>query len=59
MSGCTAFPRRGESNGNPKENQKALFLDIYQLLFSRQSGPRLATFLAAVPKEDYVGLIDF
>src|SRR5260370_36258251 len=53
------IPQEGESNGNPKENQKAFFLDIYQLLFSRQSGPRLATFLAAVPNEDYVGLIRF
>jgi lysyl-tRNA synthetase, class I len=45
--------------GDQRVLQKAFFTDVYKLLFGRESGPRLATFLAAVPKEDYLPLIDF
>ncbi|HEY6345473.1 MAG TPA: lysine--tRNA ligase [Bryobacteraceae bacterium] len=47
------------ASGDQRRLQKTFFTDIYQLLFARDSGPRLATFLAAVPKEDYLSLIDF
>jgi lysyl-tRNA synthetase class 1 len=52
-----AIPGELSPDGNPKEMQKAFFTDIYQLLFARKSGPRLATFLAAVPKSDYLHLL--
>ncbi|MEO7651787.1 MAG: lysine--tRNA ligase [Bryobacteraceae bacterium] len=54
-----AIPQESRPDGNPKEMQKTFFKDVYQLLFERDSGPRLATFLAAVPKQDYIRLIDF
>ena len=54
-----AIPQESAPNGAAKELQKTFFRDIYQLLFERNSGPRLATFLAAVPKDDYLKLIDF
>ncbi len=52
-----AIPSELSPEGNAKEMQKAFFTDIYQLLFARKSGPRLATFLAAVPKADYLHLL--
>jgi lysyl-tRNA synthetase class 1 len=48
-----------QADGDPRALQKTFFKDVYQLLFGRDSGPRLATFFAAVPKEDYTALIDF
>src|SRR5580698_3088203 len=53
------IPQANGATGDPRALQKAFFTDVYQLLFGRQSGPRLATFLAAVPKDDYLSLIDF
>ena len=47
------------TSGDQRKLQKTFFTDVYQLLFAKDSGPRLATFLAAVPKEDYLSLIDF
>ena len=52
-------PQTNGATDDQRVSQKAFFKDIYQLLFARDSGPRLATFLAAVPKEDYLPLIDF
>jgi lysyl-tRNA synthetase, class I len=48
-----------QADGDPRALQKTFFKDVYQLLFGRDSGPRLATFFAAVPKQDYAALIDF
>ncbi len=53
-----AIPQAGEG-GNLKESQKLFFRDIYQLLFGRDTGPRLATFLAAVSRKDYEMLLRF
>lgn len=53
------IPQANGGTGDPRAMQKAFFKDVYQLLFARDSGPRLATFLAAVPKEDYAALLDF
>ena len=35
------------------------FQAVYSLLFGKTSGPRLGTFLAAVPRERYLHLLDF
>jgi lysyl-tRNA synthetase class 1 len=53
------IPTESSDGGDPRERQKAFFRDLYQLLFDRERGPRLATFFAAVPKQDYIDLIDF
>jgi lysyl-tRNA synthetase class 1 len=52
-----AIPQSAE--GDQRAAQKAFFQDLYQLLFARDSGPRLAMFLGAVAKSDYLPLIDF
>ncbi len=39
--------------------QHRFFQIIYNLLFGRDKGPRLGTFLFAVPKESYVELLHF
>lgn len=49
----------GTADSDKKKNQKVFFQDIYALLFGRSSGPRLGTFLAAVPKGDYLHLLEF
>lgn len=54
-----AIPQAGQPDENRKHLHKIFFRDIYQLLFGRDNGPRLATFLAAVPKSDYLHLLDF
>jgi lysyl-tRNA synthetase, class I len=47
-----------EENGSPDPTvQKRFFEIIYNLLFGKSIGPRLATFLAAVPKEQYLSLL--
>ena len=53
-----AIPQEGSDGSDQKARQKAFFTDIYQLLFARSAGPRLGTFLAAVPKSDYRKLLD-
>ena len=53
------IPQTNGSTEDPRGLQKSFFKDLYQLLFEKDSGPRLATFLAAVPQEDYISLIDF
>ncbi len=39
--------------------QRRFFQIVYELLFGRTRGPRLGTFLAAVPRERYIHLLDF
>lgn len=39
--------------------QKRFFQIVYNLIFGKDRGPRLGTFLAAVPRERYVELLDF
>ena len=52
-----AIPQEGSDGSDQKARQKAFFTDVYQLLFARTAGPRLGTFLAAVPKSDYRHLL--
>ena len=54
-----AIPPAGETPALTRDGQKTFFKDIYQLLVARDNGPRLATFFAAVPKSDYLPLLDF
>jgi lysyl-tRNA synthetase class I len=53
------IPQSADSTADSRRLQKTFFTDVYQLLFGKNSGPRLGTFMAAVPKEDYFLLIDF
>ncbi len=39
--------------------QRRFFQIVYNLLFGKDKGPRLGTFLAAVPLEQYVDLLNF
>jgi lysyl-tRNA synthetase class I len=39
--------------------QRRFFQIVYNLLFGRDRGPRLGTFLAAVPLGQYVELLNF
>jgi len=39
--------------------QRRFFQIVYNLLFGKDEGPRLGTFLAAVPVEQYVDLLNF
>ncbi len=50
------------ADATEKENaaaQRRFFQIVYGLLFGRTRGPRLGTFLAAVPRERFVQLLDF
>ena len=40
-----------------KQAQRTLFKNIYQLLINKETGPRLATFLHAIPKETILNLL--
>ncbi|MBI3598979.1 MAG: lysine--tRNA ligase, partial [Nitrospirae bacterium] len=40
-------------------HQRDFFKIIYHLLFGKEKGPRLGTFFAAVPKEQYLSLLEF
>ena len=39
--------------------QRRFFQVVYNLLFGKDRGPRLGTFLAAVDRDQFVGLLDF
>ena len=39
--------------------QRRFFQIVYNLLFGKDKGPRLGTFLAAVPPEQYLDLLNF
>ena len=50
-----------DPNLSQKENsprQRAFFTDLYQLLIDRDTGPRLSTFLSALPREQVCRLLD-
>ena len=54
-----SIPKRAEATD--KENaaaQRRFFQAIYMLLFGKTRGPRLGTFIAAVPRQRYVPLLD-
>jgi lysyl-tRNA synthetase class 1 len=53
------IPIRGdEAPEARKEAQRRFFKRVYQLLFGRENGPRLPTFLAAIPAERYLFLLE-
>jgi lysyl-tRNA synthetase class 1 len=53
------IPIRGdEAPEARKEAQRRFFKRVYQLLFGRENGPRLPTFLAAISAERYLFLLD-
>jgi lysyl-tRNA synthetase class 1 len=55
-----AIPRKpGETEKEQVANQRRFFQIVYNLLFGKDQGPRLGTFLAAVPQEQYVDLLNF
>ena len=55
-----AIPRAaGAEPGEQKRAQRRFFTIVYRLLFGKETGPRLGTFLAAVAREAYIGLLDF
>jgi lysyl-tRNA synthetase class I len=39
--------------------QRRFFQIVYNLLFGKDRGPRLGTFLVAVPWEQYIELLNF
>ena len=41
-----------------KKSQRAFFKDVYQLLISKETGPRLPTFIWAVGKEKILNLLN-
>lgn len=49
----------GNDDKQNKAAQKRFFKNIYQLLFSQNRGPRLATYIWAVEKTDLIKLLDF
>ena len=54
------IPKRGLTNELEwADAQHRFFQIIYNLLFGRDKGPRLGTFLFAVPKESYLHLLHF
>ncbi len=53
-----AIPKvEGQTDKEQSAAQKKFFRVLYTLLFGTSRGPRLGTFLAAVPKERYIGLL--
>ena len=42
-----------------KKEQRAFFKDVYNLLISKDTGPRLSTFLWAVDREQALKLLNF
>ncbi len=46
------------SKSRNRANQLAFFQNVYQLLFSRDSGPRLAQFLLDADQEHILALLD-
>jgi len=55
-----AIPREGyeDDKKQMKERQKTFFKHLYNLLISQDQGPRLATFLYAVDREEILKLLD-
>ncbi len=51
------IPKAGESERTTA--QRRFFQIVYMLLFGKEKGPRLGTFFAAVPTEDYLHLLCF
>ena len=47
------------SDEEKKAVQAKFFKDVYMLLISRETGPRLYLFLAALDKMQYIKLLDF
>lgn len=55
-----AIPKKvGMSEKDLTEAQRRFFQIVYNLLFGKDKGPRLGTFLVAVPREQYLDLLDF
>lgn len=52
------IPKRGASPSEVKRRQKQFFEVLYRLLFGQEQGPRLGTFFAALPKTQYLGLLE-
>lgn len=53
-----AIPKQeGMSEDELKKEQRAFFKDVYQLLISKDTGPRLGTFLWAVDREQVLKLL--
>jgi lysyl-tRNA synthetase class 1 len=50
--------REGLADKELAAAQRRFFKIVYNLLFGRDRGPRLGTFLAAVPRERYLRLLD-
>ena len=40
-------------------NQRAFFKDVYMLLIGKETGPRLSTFLWALPRDKVIMLLNF
>ncbi len=52
----------GQDSLDQKENakrQRAFFKDVYNLLISKDTGPRLSTFIWALPRQKVIELLDF
>jgi lysyl-tRNA synthetase class 1 len=55
-----AIPKNSQmSEKELPQAQRRFFQIVYNLLFGKDKGPRLGTFLAAVPIEKYVDLLNF
>lgn len=55
-----AIPKKpGMNEKELAQAQRRFFQIVYNLLFGRDRGPRLGTFLAAVPLEQYLKLLNF
>jgi len=55
-----AIPRQSGITEKEQANvQRRFFQIVYNLLFGKDKGPRLGTFLAALPSEQYVDLLNF
>jgi len=55
-----AIPRQSGMTEKEQANvQRRFFQIVYNLLFGKDKGPRLGTFLAALPSEQYVDLLNF
>jgi len=53
------IPKKDLPEASFPDAQHRFFQIIYNLLFGRDKGPRLGTFLSAVPKERYLKLLHF
>jgi lysyl-tRNA synthetase class 1 len=55
-----AIPKQpGRTEREQAPAQRRFFQIVYNLLFGKDKGPRLGTFLAALPSEQYVDLLNF